>query len=138
MQKSKLGISVNLLAALVYMIILISNSPLAAAVVVGYILLVETDPWLRRAAVKAIVVFLGIALLIEIIRLLPNALSWLNQLLDVFDQNISYGKLTLIISVITHGLTIIRTILMIVLAMKAFKRQDIAVVKVDQVVDKNM
>ena len=50
MQKSKLGISVGLLGALIYFAGLIN--PLAMIVLVGYVLLKEENPWLRKAQLR--------------------------------------------------------------------------------------
>lgn len=138
MQKTKLGISVNLMAALVYLATLISGSILVAVILTGYILLMESDLWLRRSAVKAVTLFIGIGLLVEIAFLVPDFLAWLDTMLQIFDEDLSYGKISTIITFITKGLLFIRTVLMIALAFKVFKHQDMAVAKVDKIVDNNL
>lgn len=54
MQKTKLGLSVGLLTSLLFFSGLMSN--LIVFLVAGYILLVEENEWLRKAAVKAMVI----------------------------------------------------------------------------------
>lgn len=60
MEKSKLGISVGLLAAGMYFLGMVSV--LAVVVVAGYVLLREDDAWLKRSAVKAAVLAIAFAL----------------------------------------------------------------------------
>ena len=57
MEKSKLGISVGLLAALLYFLGLLSGY-LVTVLVAGYILVAESNLWLRKSAVKAVENFL--------------------------------------------------------------------------------
>lgn len=57
MQKAKLGISVGLLGAAIYLTAL-SGSLLGLLVLAGYVLLVEDNQWLRLSAVKAVAVYL--------------------------------------------------------------------------------
>lgn len=137
MEKTKLGISVNLLAALTYLSVLISGN-LTAVLLIGYILLMEQDSWLRKSAVKAIVLSFGIGAVIATLNLLPDFLFWLNTLLNVFTGNLNYGVLSSIVAVFTRALDIIKTILLILLGLKALKHQDLAVAKVDQVVNQHM
>ena len=58
MQKAKLGISVGLLGAAIYLTAL-SGSLLGLLVLAGYVLLVEDNQWLRLSAVKAVAEALG-------------------------------------------------------------------------------
>lgn len=135
MQKTRLGISVNLLAALIYFAALVSGDFVVLIVLTGYVLLMESDLWLRRAAVKATVLYVGIGLLISAVYLIPNFVNWLDTLLKVFEQSISYNKLNDIIAVIVSGLSFIRKVLMIGLGLKMLKHTDMAVAKVDKIVD---
>ena len=61
MQKTKLGISVGLLGAAVYFCGVLSL--LALIIVAGYILLVEENIWLRKSAVKAVVIYVSFAII---------------------------------------------------------------------------
>ena len=56
MEKTKLGISVALTAALLYFLGLIS--PIALVVAAGYVLIAEKDQWLRKSAVQALAIML--------------------------------------------------------------------------------
>ena len=62
MQKAKLGISVGLLGAAIYLTAL-SGSLLGLLVLAGYVLLAEENAWLKRTAIKAVVTFIAFALI---------------------------------------------------------------------------
>ena len=66
MQKTRLGITVGLMGALTYFIALFGGY-LAMIIVAGYILLFESNEWLKKAAVKAAVITIGFAVLISVI-----------------------------------------------------------------------
>ena len=57
MEKAKIGVSVGALAAMVYFSG-ICGGLLVAAILTGYILIAESNLWLRRSAVKAIVLMI--------------------------------------------------------------------------------
>lgn len=53
MEKTKLGVSIGLLGAGIFAAALFGGY-VATIVLAGYVLLMETNEWLRRAAVKAL------------------------------------------------------------------------------------
>ena len=83
MQKTKLGISVGLLAAIVYFLGLFSGY-VATIVLVGYILIVEDNAWLKKTSVKAVVLMLGFSLVYSVLGLIPGLISFINSLVNIF------------------------------------------------------
>lgn len=79
MQKSKLGISVGLLGALLYIMGLINT--LGLIVMVGYVLLAEEDLWLKKTGVKALMISLGFSLLSILISSGDDVFGILNTIL---------------------------------------------------------
>jgi uncharacterized membrane protein YbhN (UPF0104 family) len=80
MQKTKLGISVGLLGAALYFLGLLSF--LGLLILSGYVLLFETNEWLRRSAVKAVAVVIGFALISMIFTFGNDIFSSINGLLS--------------------------------------------------------
>lgn len=78
MQKTRLGISAGLLGAAIYFVGLFSGY-LVAVVLTGYVLLFEENSWLRKSAVKAVFVMALFSLLITVLNLVPNAISFIND-----------------------------------------------------------
>ncbi len=137
MQKTKLGISVGLLGAAVYFTCFFSGY-LAAIILAGYILLVEENVWLKRASVKALTIMFIFSIISAVIGLIPNAISFIDDIFRVFGESFYITFISNIISVINAALAIIEKILFIVLGLKAFNQGTVAVPVVDDIVNKNI
>lgn len=137
MQKTKLGISVGLVGALTYFGGLFGGY-LVALILFGYILLVEDNPWLRKTAVKSVVLLVAFSALSTIVGLIPELISFINSVVYIFDGHFSIEILTKIINVITSAISIIKTIVFIVLGIKAFSQGTLNIPVVDNVTNKNM
>ena len=74
MQKAKLGISVGLLGAAIYLTAL-SGSLLGLLVLAGYVLMVEDNQWLRLSAVKAVAVYLFFTFVIQAVGYVPDGMD---------------------------------------------------------------
>lgn len=70
MQKTKLGITISGLAAAIYLTCLFGGY-IPAIILTGYVLMVEENEWLRRNAVKAIVLMMIFSVFIYGINLIP-------------------------------------------------------------------
>lgn len=66
MQKTKLGLSVGLLAAITYLLPLINST--VFFIVVAYVLIREENIWLKKTVVKATIIYL-------FLQIIPNILS---------------------------------------------------------------
>lgn len=137
MKQTKLGISVGLLGAAIYFMGLFSGY-LVVALLAGYILLFEANEWLKKAAVKAVSLLVFFSLLVTVVNLIPNAISFINNIVVIFGGNFNIVVLSLIVTVVTSGLDIIERILFITLGIKALNQGTIAVPVVDKLINKYM
>lgn len=137
MKQTKLGISVGLLGAAIYFMCLFSGY-WVAVLLAGYILLFETNEWLKKAAVKAVSLLVFFSLFVTVINLIPNAISFINNIAAVFGGNFSVGVLSRIVTVIVSVLDIIEKILFILLGIKALNQGTIIVPVVDKLINKYM
>ena len=131
MEKSKLGIAKELLAAGIF-IGALAGGYVFAGMMVLYVLLKEDDQWLREMAVKAIATLMVFSFFINCINLLPDVVNWFATLTNLLDSSWDSYKLTSAIGLITSVLDIIRTIFFLVLAGKALKHQTINVPIADE------
>lgn len=151
MEKSRLGISINLFAALLCFICAIDNL-FIAVFIVGYILLFETDNWLKKTAVKVLI----LAVLLSIITFLLQYLGLsLTQLFN-FLRNLKYNYIVVVngekpslldylyiifatmpnlIQLIAY---VVRAVIFIVLGFKIYKQQDIKIKWIDNIIDKHL
>lgn len=138
MQKTKLGISVGLLGAIIYFLGLFGGYQ-AVILVAGYVLLREEDIWLRKLSVKAVVLLLTFSVAISAIGLIPDLFDWVSSVIALVNINISFSFLTKLVRVVTGAISIIRTVLFLVLGLQALGQEDIIRVDfADALVEKHM
>lgn len=137
MQKTKLGISVGLMGAIAYFAGLFSGY-LVAVLIFGYIMLVEDNPWLRKTAVKSIVLLVTFSVLSAVIGLIPDFISFVNTIFNVFGSYFSLSVVTNILAVIASALSILKTVVFLVLGLKALNQGTLTIPVVDNMTNKNM
>ena len=135
--KTKLGISVGLLGALLYFAALFGGY-IPVILLAGYVLLAEENEWLKKTAVKAVVVLVSFSFLLALLNLIPDCLSWVNSLVSVFKGSFNYSIVSSIMNVLTKAINIIRTCLFLILGAKAFNQGTVAVPVADKIVNKHL
>jgi hypothetical protein len=137
MEKAKLGITVNLLAASIYFFGIISVVPMV--ILAGYVLLLESDGWLRKSAVKAVGVLVAFELLTAGVGLLRSALSFLNVLLGWLPGIIALNFPLSLDSLLIVGLSILKVLALFCLGYAALTNKKMASAgPIDALVDKNI
>ena len=137
MQKTRLGISVGLLGAAIYLTALFGGY-IPLILLVGYTLLCEENAWLKKSAVKAAVIVFAFALLSALIGFIPNAIGLINDIAGVFKESFSIAIVSKILTVVNTVLVIAEKIILIVLGIKAFTQGGISIGFIDKVVGKHM
>ena len=132
---TKLGISVPVLACIIYLFGLVSGY-VALALAVGYVLLFEWDEWLRTAAVKAVVVCLAFSAASVVVYLIPEALGCVNSLIEIFGGYVSFGVINNIFYFVGDVVDLFETIVLLLLALSALTHTDVAIPVVDDLVKK--
>lgn len=135
MEKSKLGIAKELLAAGIF-IGALAGGYVFAGIMVLYVLLKEDDQWLKEMGVKAIATLMVFSFFINCIDLVPDVVNWFATLTNILEASWDSYKLTSAIGLITSILDIMRTIFFLVLAGKALKHQTVNVPIVDDLIKK--
>ncbi len=135
MQKTKLGVSVGLLGAAVYLLLFFGGY-IPALLITGYVFLFEENEWLKRTCVKAIALMLSFSVLITVIGLIPDLLSWISSVVAVFKGSFSYSLVSNIINVFVKAIAILKTCLFLLLGAKALNQGTVKVPFVDGLVNK--
>lgn len=135
--KTKLGISVTMLAAAAYLLGLFSGY-LVLVLIAGYVLICETDEWLKKSVVKALVISLAFSLVSAIIGFIPNAITMVDDLFNIFGGNFSIGFISRIVIFINTVLGVLQKLLMLGLAAMAASNKTIKLPVIDDIIDKNM
>ena len=142
MQKSKLGISVGLLCAALYFSYLFGNILIPIAII-AYILIVEENIWLKKSAVKSLVVYAVLSIVLPfIISLIPDILDVIDSFLNVFDVYLrNYQVFNIIYRIfefLNNILYIVRRFAYIILGILALKQSTIKLPVVDNFINKYM
>lgn len=137
MQKTRLGISVGLLGAALFLSCLFGGYTIAI-ILAGYILLFEENAWLKKATVKGIALMFGFAFISSVIYLIPNAITFIDSICNVFGGDFYISFVSNIIDVIDNALEIAEKLLFIVLAIKAFNQGTVKIPVIDSLVNKYM
>ena len=136
MEKTKLGITIKLFGGALYFIALIGLTPLV--IVAGYALIMEENEWLKRVAVKAVAVVLFFAILTNIVGLLTDSTSFLNNLVLLFNGTINLATINRIAAMLRTIISALQTISLLLLGFRAMNMRDAAVGSVDRTINKNM
>lgn len=137
MEKTRLGITVGLMGAMIYFTGLFSGY-LVAVILAGYVLLCEGNVWLRCSAVKAVALMLFFSGLIVIVNLIPDAFGFISSVLSVFNFNFGFGFVSKIMSVINSGIDIAEKVLFLALGLKALHQGTIAIPALDRFVSRHI
>ena len=135
MKKSNLGVSVGFIGALAYLAAFL-NSFVGIVLIVGYVLLREENIWLRKNALKALVLYIGFLLLSVVVRLIPNFFGLLNTFLSIFRFNFVSVVFTGIFATLTKLLTYGAKLLYLALGVMALTQRTIAFAPLDKFIDK--
>ena len=84
MGKSKLGLSINLFAAILFFIGATGNGVLILAIAAGYVLLAETNERLRKTAIKALVLSIIFSVAILLLSFLGSGVA---SIVQIFARN---------------------------------------------------
>ena len=105
MQKTKLGISVGLMAAAAYFLGLYGGYVITV-VLVGYILLKEEDLWLKKQSVRALALMILFSVLSTAINLTPNLLNLLSNTLEMINVHYYFSFLNNFFNLLSSVLSV--------------------------------
>ena len=138
MEKTKLGISVGMLAAIVYFSTAVFGY-LALLVVGGYILFVEKTEWLKKCVIKAVVLMMLYSLISTVIGVIPQFLNFGGGEDGLFGSYYLYLTGTYqIVAVVLVLLNLMRIVLFIALGVKALQEKTITIPIVDRFISAYM
>lgn len=132
--KTKLGVPVPFLGMAVFFIALVGGW-VPTVLLTGYILLFETDNWLKASAAKAIVIVVFFALLNVFIGFIPNIITLIDNVAVLFNQRVTVEILTEIVALINTILGITQRVILIVLGILALRKKTIAIKAIDRIFD---
>lgn len=152
MEKSRLGISINLFAALLYFLGA-GGGMLVIAVAACYVLLFESNEGLKKTAVKALIVTVFLSIITSIVMWLTSFSSTLLYALNSY-SSLSGGNLVVgsdnyfnyylfefiqrIISSINQIARVVEIIILVIFGFRAYKEKDIKIKWIDNIIDNHL
>jgi hypothetical protein len=135
MEKAKLGISIGLLGAAVYFMGLINTT--ALILLAGYILLFESNTWLRKCATKAVAIMIAFALIPVVLSFVTDILSFINSVVNGFGGSLRLDWPFGIDNWINIAANLLEKIILVALGFTALSQGTIAVGPIDKVIDRH-
>lgn len=136
MQKTKLGISVGMMGAALYFLGYVNF--LCLVILAGYVLLFESNEWLKRTAVKAVAIVIGFSLISLVVGFGNDIFSTLNGILSWFDVSDRLSWPAKLDTIILNTAEAAEKLILLILGIKAFKQSSFTVKPIDNVINKNM
>lgn len=137
MQKTKLGISVGMLGAVLYFMGIFSGY-LLVAILAAYVLLYEENGWLKQSAVRAVAILVIFSFGITVVKLIPDAMDFVDDIVTIFGGHFRIVMISNVVSVIVSALNLIEKLLLLCLGVKALRQESISVPIIDTLLDKYM
>lgn len=137
MKKTKLGISVGMLGAVLYFMGLFSGY-LITLLLAGYVLLCENNEWLKKAAVKVVSIMIIFSFWTTIVGLAPGAISVIDDIVSIFGGNFYIAFVSNLVNAIVSVLNILEKLLLLGLGVKALNQGTIPVPVIDNLINKYM
>ena len=135
--KTKLGISVGLLAAITCWCGVLSGY-LAVLLLVGYVLLREEDGWLKGAVVKVLITMVLFDVLVACINLVPSVLGWVSTLTSLFNNPVYFTAVNNFIELFTRIINIAEKVFLLLLGLQALKQKSFKIPVVDDFIAKHV
>lgn len=139
MNKTKLGITPNAYAALVFAVGLLGILP--ALILAGAALILEENEWLKRMSAKAIAFIVVIKIFSVLLLLLPDFLGIIQDFMILAESNSSVevlAKINYFFTILDDALTIFSSIMLLIYAYQAYCGKYAKVLFVEGMVNKNM
>ena len=136
MEKTKLGISVGIFGAAVYFMGIINYIPLV--ILAGYILLMEENKWLRKAAVKAVAIIMIAALVPALLGMLSYVFDFVNIIIGWVRIDFKFGYPLNINGLINTVVYFVRDGLLLACGYCALSLGTVKVGFIDKLIDKNI
>jgi uncharacterized membrane protein len=104
---------------------------------VAYVLLREENMWLRKTAIKVLVLTFAFPLLHTIIGFLPDLVKFINDVMYLFDDYFKVEKLSAIVTVLKDVVNIAEYVVFVLFGVLSFSQRTIRLPLVDKLIDKH-
>lgn len=136
MEKTKLGVTVGLAGAGLYLMGLLNFIP--AVIFAGYVLLFESNEWLKKTAVRMLTIVLLFGALGVCVDMIDHVFNVLNLMINWVSETIYISVPLSLTSLLNYALYLLKDILLLLMGIRALHMGHVKLDIVDKIVDKNM
>jgi hypothetical protein len=136
MEKTKLGLSVEIMAAAVVLATFFGGYT-GMILVVGYVLLAEDNAWLKKLAVKVAVLTVALSFISSAVYLLPNAVTCIDSLFRLIGLDFSIPMINQLVKAFSNILNIVESVIFLVMGYQALTHKELKIAAVDSFVEKH-
>ena len=137
MEKTKLGLSVGLMGALLYAIGLWGGYFLIIAAV-AYVLIREESAWLKQTAVKALALTFVFPLLYLAIGVIPDLVGLVEDVMHLFDEPLDTEILDEIVTLLRDIVNIAEYVVFVLMGILALGKKTVRLPLIDAAVKKHL
>ncbi len=137
MEKTKLGISVGLFGSAIFLIAL-GGGMTPLLLLAGYVFFKEENVWLKKNAVKAIVVLMVYYIAYYALGLIPDVLGVLLDTIGLVGLNISLSFINNLVYILRDVISVLRTVFLLLSGLAALNMGTIKISFVDNLIEKHM
>ena len=137
MEKTKLGISVGLVGAILYCLGLFGGA-LVTIAAVAYVLIFEENEWLKKAAVKVVVLMFFFPVVQYAVGLIPDLIRIVFDVLNMFKV---YSNIEIVYSIenLFYDLVVIvKYVVFAIFGVMALSQKSVKIPLLDNFLDKHM
>lgn len=135
MQKSNMGLNVGVVGAATYLLSLFGGY-IPLLLLAGYALLFESNGWLKRTALKAVVLTFLFSLASTAIGFIPDVIEMIHSIVVIFDGKFTVKYVAELVRALYNILNVAKIVLLVALAVKAMSQSTIVIGFVDKIVNK--
>ena len=137
MQKTKLGISVGLMGAIVCLTGYYSGV-LALLLLGAYIFFQEENEWLKKLCIRVLVAVFAFYVVDSVLGIIPDVFNLLSDLIGLIGITLRFTFFKDLIYLVQDAIDLLQKLLFIGLGLKALNQGTIKIPVIDSLVDKYM
>jgi uncharacterized membrane protein len=137
MEKSKLGLPVGLFGALIFAMAYFGGY-MVLFLLVGYVLIREEDAWLRRTAVKAVLVSVAFSVINLLLGLVPDMIGIVDDLFNVFGSYFSIPFISNVLNLLGSIISFVKMLVFVALGVLCLSKKQVKIPVIDDFLEKNV
>jgi RNA polymerase subunit RPABC4/transcription elongation factor Spt4 len=133
---TKIGVSAGLVAAAAYFLGMVGGW-VPVVLIAGYVLVAESNEWLRMSVIKAVGVCVFFAIISTLVGLIPNMITIINNLASIFRGSFSIAVVSRIVTAFNSIWSFLERLLLLLLGFRALQQDTISFGPIDGLIAKH-